>query len=112
MFFACDRYLYLCRNGLCDFALQGKYITQLTIVAFRPEVFVRRGANQLCMNANPVALSYHRTFDNGIYAQRSGNLRYGEVRVLEAHYRRPRGNSQLVDVGEAPDQVLGHALSN
>ncbi len=74
MFLPGDRDLHFSRDGLRHIALQSQDISQVAVVSFRPEVLVGGGTNQLCVDANPAAFWYDRSFHNGIHSERSGNF--------------------------------------
>ena len=94
-----------------DLLLHFKKASVFARVFFRPNVLVGCAPNQLCVNANPASLSYYRPFDNGVHPERSGNLWYRELRVLEAHHRRAGNDAQIADPREASNQSLGHPVS-
>ena len=93
-----------------DVILQTENASIFSLVFFSPNVFVGRAANQLRVYANVAALACHRPFDNGVYAERLGNLRNGELRVFEVHGRGAGDDSQTVDVRQPPNKLLGHAV--
>ena len=106
-----DRNLDLSGDGLRHVALKSKHVAQLAIIGFGPEVLVGRGANQLRVNANPVALPYYRPSTTASTPQRPRDFRHRELRVLEVHHRCAGNHAQIMNPGEAPDERLGHAVS-
>jgi hypothetical protein len=108
--FGSQLHLNLLRYGLCHVALQSEHVPELAIVGFRPEVLVGRGSDQLGVDSNPAALSYYRSFHNGIHAERFGNFWYCQLGILEAHDRGARNNPQIANPGETADKGFGHAV--
>jgi len=106
-----DLDLHPARNGLRHFALESKHVPQLAVVLLRPKVLVGRGTNQLGMHTNPVALPYHRTFDEGVHPKRLGNLWHRELRAFEAHDRGAGNDAQIMDSSQASAQLFGHLVS-
>src|ERR1700756_4392609 len=86
-FLARNRNLDLFGDRLRHLTLQSKHVLQLAIIFLRPEVLVRPRTYQLRVNPNPVAFSYHRSFNKGIYSERLSNFRHGELRVSKTHHR-------------------------
>src|SRR5438046_1276987 len=74
-------------------------------------MFVGQGANQLCVDADPIALPHDRSLDNGIHSKRSSNLWDGELCIFEAHHGGAGNDAQIMDTGKASDEGLGHAIS-
>ncbi len=62
------------------------------------------------MDADPIAVAHDRSLDNGIHVKSSGNLRDGELGVLEMHCRGAGDDAQVMDPGQASDERLGHAI--
>ena len=67
-------------------------------------------ANQLGRDANAIAFLYEGPFDDSIHTEGSRDLRYGDLRILEAHHGRVRGHAQIVDVRQASDDGVGDAV--
>jgi hypothetical protein len=61
------------------------------------------------VHTNPAALLCHRTFDEGVYPKRPGNLWHRELRTLEAHNRDTGNDAQIMDSGQASAQLFGHS---
>src|SRR5580704_13633396 len=110
LLFGSQLQLNLLCYGLCHFALQGKYVSKLAIIRFRPEVLVSRCADQLGVDPNPVTLSNNRSFHNGIHAERFGNFWHHELAILEAHDRGARNDPQTTNPGETTDKLFSHAV--
>jgi hypothetical protein len=49
--------------------LQGQHIAQVAVVAFRPEVRIRRSVDRLHRDPHPVVQSQNRAFDDAIHTQ-------------------------------------------
>ena len=56
--------IQLIGDGVCHFTFHSKDIVELAIVAFRPEMFVRRGANQLHIDVHGIGDFLHAPFKN------------------------------------------------
>ena len=110
MFFSGDRYFHFFGDGLRQFALQGERIAHFAVIGLGPEMLVGCAANQLGRDANAIALFHDGAFDDGVHAQGSGDLRDGELGILETHHGGVRDDAQIVDVREAPDEGLGDAV--
>ena len=106
-----DLDLHSARDGLCHLALEGQYVAQLAVVLIGPDVLVGCAPNQLGVHTNPVALPYHRTFDEGVHPKHFGDLWQRELRALQAHNRGTGNDAQITDPGQPPAQLFGHLVS-
>ena len=90
MFLTGNSDLDFARDGLSHIALQGQDVAQLAIIGFRPEVLVRRGANELRMNANAAGVAYDRPFNNGVYLYTgAGSSAADVVPITSGRARKP-----------------------
>src|SRR2546425_9794002 len=64
----------LLRDFTGDFPFQREQIAHIAIKAFRPQVLVCPGANQLRTDSHPVAGPLYRTLHESIYAKVASDL--------------------------------------
>ena len=57
-------------------------IAHFAVIGLGPEMLVGCAANQLGRDANAIAFFHDRAFDDSVHAECSGDLRYGELRIL------------------------------
>jgi len=105
-----DRHLDLLSNRLRQLGLDSKHIAQLSIV----------GSDQKCASVAPrinwavtrirlpLAL---RILPQWHPRSAFGNLRHGELWILESHHRSAGNDAQVVHPGEASDQRFGHPIT-
>src|SRR5215831_8981531 len=73
-------------------------------------MLVGRGAKQLSVDADAVALTNDRSVDKGIHPERSGDFRRRELRIPEAHDGRTRDDAKIVNSGESSDEGFRHTV--
>src|SRR5260370_23059899 len=83
---------------------------QILFIASSPQMPLGGDLDQLRGDANFVARSENRTFDNGFHVEVSSNLPQGFVCVLVLHSRSPRNNTEGTNLRQVGDELVGHAV--
>ena len=66
--------IQLIGDGARDFAFHSKDIIEFAVIAFRPEMFVRRGANQLHIDVNGIGDFLHAALEKIRHTQLLADL--------------------------------------
>ena len=92
-----------------DAALQRQHIAQGVIVAARPHMVIGLGVDLLRGDAHAIARPDDGALDDHVGRELARDLRHRFLRAAVLHDRRPRDDSQVVDLRQIGDQGLGHA---
>ena len=93
-----------------NFILDGKYVVELPVPGFRPDLGVGRSVNQLHGHANCVTRLAHRALQYVSHTQFCGNRRDVLVGVLVLEGRGSRDDPQFPDAGEQVQHFFADAV--
>ncbi len=110
--------LLLWREGMRDaggnrashFALYGEDIAQLQVVGVCPQMFIRRGLDELNRDAHPVTGPHHRALDQSVNAQFARDLGSRLVRACISHGRGVRDHSERTNLSQVGDEFVSYAV--
>ena len=102
--------LHLLKNGMCHFFGQRECPIKLTVVAFRPDVCIVRGANQLQGHVHPGRRPDDRAFHDPVYSEFARNLRQRARRSFVPHRRGAGHDPQGPIFGERGDELVSHSV--
>src|SRR6267143_5157744 len=100
----------LLRDFASEIVFQLQNVLDSAVVAFRPNVLVRGGANQLNANAHAVVDALNGAFNNAIYMKFVCNFRRLLDGALIADDRRAGDHLERADFGELGDQLVGETV--
>ena len=106
----CDPAADLVGDRTGQFPLQLQQIGELALVGVRPDVVVRHAVDELDGQPHASAGTLHRTLDDGVDAQFACDLRQRLVGPFESHHRGAGDDAQAVNLREARDHLVGHAV--
>ncbi len=101
----------LAGDSACDLFLHGQHVTQIALIAGRPEMMIRRCFNQLRADPHSAAHPHHGAFDHGIHVQLPSDLGQRLLRSLVPDRRCSGDNLQCADLGQIGDELVSHPVS-
>ena len=97
-------------NFLREVGLDGKDIGQITVVIFRPDMFVVLGVDQLHIHPHAISLAPHAAFENRAHPEFLPDLAHAFLFAAISHDRGARDHLQVADLREVRQNVILDAI--